>query len=478
MLISFIIYFAVLFLIAVLSRSKYLDTKSSPDLVLGNRSVGFWLTAISAHASDMSDWLFMAFPAMVFTQGLSACWIAIGLIVYMFLNWHFIAPKIRVETEKYNSNTLSSYFDKRFNDTYGMIRLLSSVILLTFFSIYIAAGLKGVGFLFEAAFNFDYTLGILFSILIVIAYTSIGGFVTVAWTDFFQGLFLLAMIIIVPVLAISKVGGLAVVKAAVLSKENSLGVSLSFLPDYSFKTIIKSLMLSLGWGLGYLGMPHILIKFMGIKDVRDLRKSKYIGMTWQILSLSAATAVGLVGIAFFESGFVESGLVNKELVFIHMVIKMFSPFYAGFILCAILAAIISTIDSQVLVLASTITEDFYKNIFNRNASDKDVRLVYRLGIIATCMVSVLISVYSKQTIYSLVWYAWTGIGCSFGPLVVLSLYSKSINRYGAFVGLLTGAMIAIVWPYMFGYEVPAMIPGFFFNLVVIWVISRLTMRYA
>ncbi|MCK4265105.1 sodium/proline symporter [Candidatus Babeliales bacterium] len=473
MLFAFLTYFTILFFIALASRFATKIVKKDADwLILGDRSLNFWLTAMSAHASDMSDWLFMGFPALIFVFGFSKFWAAIGLIIYMFLNWHFIAPKIRIETVKYKSSTLASYFENRFADHSGILRLTSAVITLVFFTVYIAAGFRGIGLIFESAFNFNYVLGIFLSVFIVMAYTMIGGFVAIAWTDFFQAMFLLAMIILVPTVAYFHVGGFFAIKTAVFDK----GISLALLPDYSFKSIAGSLLLAFGWGLGYFGMPHILTKFMGIKNPEEIKKSKYLGITWQILSLSAAGFVGVVAVAFFKNKVIE-----PELIFIEMTKSLFNPFVAGIILCAIFAATISTIDSQVLVLASTITEDFYKNLFNKKSSQKNLVWTYRIGIVAVCLIAAFISMNRFYTVHDLVTYAWGGLGSSFSALVLFALYSKKINKYGAISGMLVGCLIGLIWtPFLnfliTSYTILAVIPGFILSLITSWFVSSLTER--
>ncbi len=476
MLLAFIIYFIVVSCIAYIgfkiTTSKISD-EGNTDFILGNRSLNYWLTALSAHASDMSNWLFMAFPAVIFTGGLYYSWIAIGLVVGMFLNWHFIAPKIRVLTEKYGCSTLSSYFEKRFGDRSGVIRIVTGIMSIAFFTIYISAGLKGIGVLLESSFGFPYNLGVFVSIAIVFCYTFLGGFIAVAWTDLFQGMFLLCMIVLVPIYTGFKVGGFSAIYSAAVSK----GVSLSLLPDYSMLTFLSGLLLALSWGLGYFGMPHVLSKFMGIRDVREMHKSKYVGMTWQIITLSAATFVGLVGIAYFKGG-----LADSESVFIEMVTNLFHPFFSGLILCAILAAIVSTIDSQVLVLASVLTEDFYKNIIHSKASTNRLLWVYRGGILVVSIISCFIALSEMQTIMGLVFFAWTGLGCSFGPLLVLSIYSKRVNKYGAIAGVLTGGLTAALWkiylnPILFTFKVPGMVVGFVVSFLSIYLVSYFSSKY-
>ncbi|SRR5581483_5947084 len=464
-LLAVVCYFAVLLMVGFLSYRRHI---SATDFIIGNRSMNYWLTALAAHASDMSSWLFMGYPAVVFTGGLFSSWAAIGLLIFMFLNWQLIAPRIRVATEQYNSLTFSSFFESRLADTSGTIRVFTAIMSLIFYTIYISAGLVGLGLLLETLFNLNYYWGILIGIFIVVPYVFTGGYVTLAWIDLFQGFFLLGVIIFVPFFMLSKVGGFAGISHAVTAKK----LAMTLFPDFSAKTILQIIGATAGWGLGYFGQPHIITKFMGIRNVHEISKSKMIGMTWMLLSLSAATFVGLVGIAFFTKG-----LKDPELVFIDMVKTSFSPFFIGFILCSVLAATINAMSSQVLVLSSSITEDFYKRIFRKTASSRELLLVARAGVVLVSMIAFIIAYAKVSTIYSLVLYAWSGLGSAFGPLLLLSLYWKGINKYGAWAGILSGGIIAGIWPYMnevLGINLPALIPGFVASFALIMLISRLT----
>lgn len=457
--ISFFLYFAILLVIGLVSHKRQ---TSSADFIVGNRSLNFWLTALTAHASDMSSWLFMAFPAALFIGGLPSIWIALGLIVGMFLNWQYVAERLRTETEKYNSFTLSTYFERRFNDTSGIIRTLTALMTLFFMTAYLSSGLYGMGLLFDSLFGINFYIGLLVASLVVVIYTFSGGFITVAWTDFFQGVFLLVAILIVPFLAYQKIGGWPAIETSAAHAD----ISLNLVKDYSFDTFLTILLLAAGWGLGYYGQPHIVTKFMGIKNPKEIFKSKYLGMSWQIITLGAAALTGLIGIAFFREM-----LQDKELVFVEMVKELFNPYLGGFILCGIIAANMSTMDSQLLVSASVLSEDVYKHLLNRNASPKTLLKASRLSVIVVAALSLLLAFTVSTTIMEMVQYAWSGLGSSFGPLVLMSLYSQSTNRNGAILGILTGGILAALWPLLnpllTAYPVPSMIPGFFGSLLAI-----------
>ena len=464
---AIVIYFMMLLTIGYLSYRKSL---SADDFIIGSRSLNYWLTALAAHASDMSSWLFMGYPALIFTTGLFGIWTAIGLIVCMFLNWQLIAPKIRVATEQFNSLTFSSFFESRLGDTSGLIRLFSALILVVFYTIYISAGLTGMGDLLTTLFNINYGVAILIGILIVVPYVFSGGYTTLAWIDLFQGCFLLGVIIFIPLYLLGGVGGFWGIRESLDTHK----LAASLFPNFSPDTILTILATALGWGLGYFGQPHIVTKFMGIRNVSEIHKSKWIGMSWMVLSLAAATLVGAVGVPFFNGT-----LADPEQVFIKMVQVSFHPFIIGFVLCAVLAATINAMSSQVLVLTSSLAEDFYKRMFRPRASSKELLLVSRLGVIFAGTIAFIIAFKKTSTIYGLVQYAWSGIGSSFGPLVLLSLYSNRVSKYGAWAGILGGGFVSAVWPYFnqfLKHPLSPMIPGFSISFVLILMVSHIARR--
>jgi sodium/proline symporter len=467
LLIAFAAYFSILLAIGYFSYKKQ---TSSADFIMGNRSLNFWVIALSAHASDMSSWLFMGFPAAVYLSGLSQTWIAFGLLAGMYFNWQLVSTRLRTMTEHYDSYTLSTFFERRFQDQSGIIRLLTALISVFFLTCYLSAGLIGMGLLFESVFHIDYHLGLTLATCVVVAYTFVGGFITVAWTDLFQALFLLAVIILVPVTAFLNLSnGTESIYAVASAKE----ISLHFMPTLSMESGAAALFLIFGWGLGYFGQPHIVTKFMGIESAGDLKKSKYIGMTWMLIALSAAAAIGVIGIPFFEQG-----LHKPELIFVEMVKILFHPLAAGFILCGVLAASMSTMDSQILVCASVLSEDLYKHVMCKTASEKDLLKISRGAVILVSFLSLGIAFSKHTTVLDMVQYAWSGLGAAFGPLVLMSLYSKQANRYGAMAGICSGGILGAFWtklnPLFTEHAVPAMIPGFFVSLLCIYVVSALT----
>lgn len=462
---AIILYFCLALAVGFFSYRKQ---TSSSEFLMGNRSLGYWLTALAAHASDMSNWLFMGYPATIFLGGLFNVWVAIGLTLCMLLNWQLIAPKMRSLTEKVGALTLSSFFESHLKDQSGRIRLFSAAVCLLFYTIYIAAGLIGLGLLAESLFGISYTLGICIGIAIVVTYVLIGGYVTLAWLDLFQGIFLLGVILIVPLLILPKIGGIAGIQSAMALKN----LSFSLIPSLKGLTLVHIISLALGWGLGYFGQPHIITKFMGIQDVSKISKSKWIGMSWMVLSLSAATFVGFIGVGFFVHG-----ISNPEMIFIEIVKQSFHPFLIGFILCAIIAAIINVMSSQMLVLSSILSEDFYKRFSRSNVSEKKLILISRLGIIAIALLALGVASTRPSSIFALVEYAWAGLGAAFGPMLLYMLYSKRANKYGAWVGMLSGGTVAALWPLMnphLPFAVSPLLPAFLVSLGLNWTVCRLT----
>jgi sodium/proline symporter len=457
---AFVTYFSILLTIGYLAYRK---SKKTADYTLGNRSLSFWVTALAAHASDMSGWLFMGFPAAIYTRGLVEGWTAVGLTFFMFLNWRLVAPKLRVATAHLHCTTLSTFFEKRFNDTSGLLRIISALFCLLFFMFYISAGLVALGLLFESIFNINYLIGIMIGIITVF-YTLLGGYLSISWIDFFQGLFLLVTIVIVPIVAFGHIDGFSSIVAAAQIKK----VSLNFFPHVSWTSIQEIIFTAAGWGLGYFGQPHILTKFMGINDVNKMRNAQWVGIGWQIITLTAAVFVGLIGLAFFKEG-----LADNQLIFVAMVKTLFPSFVAGFILCAIIAAAINVMSAQVLVSASTIAEDFYKKSLTAHApyTTKKIARISRYSVVVLCLLAGIVAFFShSKTIYGLVLYAWTGLGCSFGPLLLVALHTKLMNKYAALAGILVGGTTAGLWP-LINQTIPAMIVGFFASFIAMFFVN-------
>ena len=461
------LYLFILLFIGILSIKR---RQSASDFLIGGRSMNYLLTAMAAHASDMSSWLFMGFPAIIFASGLFNVWLAVGLSLFMLLNWIIVAPRLRRMTEQYNSMTLSSFYESHYHDTSGMIRIVTALISMIFYTIYISAGMVGLGLLVEFLFGFEYHTAILIGLLVVIPYLFLGGYRTLAWIDLFQGLFLLIVIVAIPLLLLPSVGGWTAIQSAAKAKD----ISLSLLPNLKPKTLSHIFFALCGWGIGYFGQPHIVTKFMGIRHVSEIKKSMAVGMSWQIIALGGATLVGLISIPLFNEG-----IQDPQLLFVSMTKGLFHPVLAAFILCAILGATISTMDAQILVLATILTEDFYKRLIRRAATSRELLTMSRLFVFAVSLLSFFIAYFKISSIYSLVFFAWSGLGSAFGPLLIFSLYSKKVNQWGAWGGMIVGGGVALFWPLMnqlLHTEIPTLIPGFLLSSLAILLLSKLKKR--
>jgi len=461
---AFVAYFAFFLGLSIFFYQK---TTSTHLFFLGNRSLNYWVTALTTQASDMSDWLFMAYPGLIYGLGLFNLWVALGLILFMFLNWHFIAPRLRTATEKHEAITLATFFERHFKDSSGYIRLLSVFFTCYFIIYYIGAELVGLGRLFETTFGIEYTVGISISIALVVINILIGGFTAAAWADAIRGLFLASMICIVPVVALYHTG---------TSYIPSEGLSLhSFInglfPDLSLNTCVQILLLSMGWGLGYFGSPHILRNFMSIKDVSQMSKAKYVGVSWMSLVLGAATCVGLVGTIYFTAP-----LTNRELVYIEMVKDLFHPLLAGFILCAVLAATMSVMTAQIFATTSILTEDLFKRLIGNAITPQGYLILIRCCIITLPLGAYVVSYQSTQAVNDLIAYAWSGLGLSFAPTVIGSLYLPIIHRYGVVAAIFAGGVLGMIWPAL-GLSFMPLLPGFILCFSLLIIISIMARTY-
>ncbi|WP_082196983.1 sodium/proline symporter PutP [Bacillus sp. FJAT-27916] len=466
-LISSVVLYMVLML--GIGYFAFRRTSNLTDYMLGGRNLGPAVTALSAGASDMSGWLLMGLPGAMYVSGLSASWIAIGLTIGAWANWLYVAPRLRVYTQLANDSiTIPGYLENRFSDTSKMLRLISGLVIMIFFTFYVSSGMVSGGVLFQSTFGLSYHTGLIIVSLVVIAYTLFGGFLAVSWTDFVQGLIMFIALILVPIVTLIEVGGMGETIETVESINPAL-------MDIFKGTTMLGLLSSVAWGLGYFGQPHIIVRFMAIQSVKEIKKARRIGMGWMIFSIIGAMLTGLIGIAYFAKN--GPKLSNPETVFIMLGEILFHPIITGFLISAILAAIMSTISSQLLVTSSSLTEDIYKTFVRRSATDQELVFFGRLSVLLVAVVALFLSWEKNATILNLVGYAWAGFGSSFGPLILLSLFWKRMTKWGALAGILGGAITVIAWS-SFGlsdtlYE---MIPGFGVSLLAIVVVSLLTAK--
>ncbi|WP_261134346.1 sodium/proline symporter PutP [Bacillus sp. Marseille-Q3570] len=478
-LITFIIYLVVMLAIGVIS---YRLTSNLSDYVLGGRSLTPGVAALSAGASDMSGWLLLGLPGAVYAGGMSAAWIGIGLSIGAYLNWQFVAKRLRQYTEVSNDSiTIPDYFENRFRDNSKVLRVISAIVILFFFTVYTASGLVGGAKLFQSSFDMSYTMALWIGAAVIISYTFLGGFLAVSWTDFIQGILMFLALIIVPIVAIQEVGGwnetinqVGAVDPGFVDIMAGMGGIAGFLAIIS----------NLAWGLGYFGQPHILTRFMAVRSSRDIPKARMIGMGWMVISMFGALLTGLAGIAYFADNPLEGAA--SETVFILFTQVLFNPWVSGILLAAILAAIMSTVDSQLLVSSSALAEDFYKAILRKNASEKELVWIGRFAVLGIALIALLIASDSNSKVLDLVSYAWAGFGAAFGPVVILSLFWKRMTRNGALTGIIVGAVTVVAWKLLstppegaeqteavIPFALYEIVPGFILATVAIIIVSMM-----
>ncbi len=464
--ITFVIY--ILAMIGI-GFAAWRYTRDLSDYILGGRSLGSFVTAMSAGASDMSGWLLLGLPGAVYASGVSESWIAIGLIIGAWFNWQFVAGRLRVYTEiTRNALTLPDYFTHRFEDKTKILRVIAALVILVFFTIYCASGMVAGARLFEQTFGLSYDTALWAGAAATILYVFVGGFLAVSWTDTVQASLMIFALLLTPVMVIMHAGGFADAVQAI----NTLDVKYS---DMFHGTTTIGIISLMAWGLGYMGQPHILARFMAISSVDAMPNARRIGMTWMILCLGGAVAVGYFGIAYFAANPQQGATVqaNHETVFITLSQVLFNPWIAGVLLSAILAAVMSTLSCQLLVSSSALTEDFYKVFFRPDASQKELVWVGRLMVLLVAVIAIVIARDPASKVLGLVGYAWAGFGAAFGPVVILSLLWPRMTRNGALAGMLVGALTVIIWRNGAWFGLYEMVPGFLLSGVAIVLFSLL-----
>lgn len=449
-LISLGLYFALMLAIGVYAWRK--STSDIDGYMLGGRSLGPAVTALSAGASDMSGWLMLGLPGAMFVSGFSAGWIAVGLTIGALVNWIVVAPRLRTRTvEVGDALTIPDYLGKRWADG-DVLRLVSSTVIILFFTVYTAAGMVSGGKLFDSAFGQSYELGLLLTAGVVVIYTMFGGFLAVSLTDFVQGCIMFVAMIVVPAVAILDIGGLGAAAAAIRSVDPAR-------LDWFAGATILSIVSTLAWGLGYFGQPHIIVRFMAIRDVKEMPIARNICMGWMIVALIGALGVGMSGLAYAT----VHGIVveDEETIFIILSRLLFHPLVTGFLYAAILAAIMSTISSQLLVSSSSITEDYYRRFLRRPASQKELVTVGRLSVLGVAAIGLALAWNPDASVLALVSNAWAGFGAAFGPVIILSLTWERMTRNGALAGMVAGTAVVILWIRMgWSGALYEIVPGF------------------
>ena len=467
----YIIAAFILYLLAMMGIGvyHYRRTHNMADYILGNRRLGAWVTSMSAEASDMSGWMLMGLPGYAYVAGLNAGWIALGLALGTLANWKFIATRLRRYTELANNSlTLPDFFRNRYHDNSNLLRIIPAIFILIFFIIYTSSGFVASGKLFETIFGLSYTYSLLLGAFVVVFYTFVGGFLAVCWTDFIQGVMMFFAILIVPTAGAIALGGITP------TLDGLYAMAPSFFdpfvkPDGSTLSFTEFISL-MGWGLGYFGQPHILVRFMAINSSRELGQATRIAMTWVAISLSAAVLVGMVGRAYLTEPLFGTA---TETVFLVMTDSIFNPFVAGLILSAVLAAIMSTASAQLLVAASAFAQDFYRSLLHKNASQSELVWVSRLSVLLIAALSLTLAMNPESLILDMVAYAWAGFGAAFGPALLASLFWRRATRNGILAGIITGGVTVLVWKQFALFGLYEIIPGFIFALCAIYIVSRL-----
>jgi len=465
-LFTFAVYINVMLLIGFVA---YRSTHSLRDYILGGRRLGSVVTALSAGASDMSGWLLLGLPGVIYLSGLSAVWVAVGLLIGALFNWTVVAGRLRAHTQ-HNGDalTLPDYFARRFDDRSGVLRVSSALVILVFFTVYCASGIVAGARLFEGVFGMPYSVAVWAGATATITYTFVGGFLAVSWSDTLQATLMLFALILAPVMLVVSTGGL---DSAVHAIELADPRHLDLWRDCTVVGVISLL----GWGLGYMGQPHILARFMAARSVRSLRPASWLGMAWMALCLGGAVACGFFAIGYFALSPVLAAEVaaRPEGLFLEVVNLLFNPWVAGVMLAAVLAAVMSTLNCQLLVCCSALTEDIYRPWLGRQATPRELLWVARTMVVLVALAAILIALSPDSRVLSLVSYAWAGFGAAFGPVVLFSITWRGMTRNGALAGMLAGTVTVVAWDWADWFGLYELVPGFAFASLAILLVSRM-----
>lgn len=463
-IVAFVIYLVLMMSIGLY---YYRKTKNMDDYIIGSRKLGAWVTALSAEASDMSGWMMMGVPGAAYVSGLCSGWIAVGLGLGTWANWHFVAARLRKYTELANNSlTLPDFLMNRYNDHSNLLRIVPAIFIIIFFIIYTSSGFVSSGKLFSTLFGMDYSLAVLMGAVVVVFYTLTGGFMAVCWTDFIQGVMMFLAICVVPTVAMFAMGGIPETLTAIEASNPTFFLPLTN-PDNSTMDFIAFISL-MAWGLGYFGQPHILVRFMAISSSSELKRSKYIAIIWYCIAMAAAVMVGMVAKVYLTTPLTGPDVEKALLVMTH---QLFSPFVGGLIMSAVLAAIMSTASAQLLVAASAFAQDFYRAVFNKDASQENLVWVSRTAVLVISAMAISLAMNPNSFILDMVAYAWAGFGAAFGPAVLMSLFWRRATRNGVLAGVVVGGVTVLVWKQLALFGLYEIVPGFIFSLIAIYVVS-------
>ena len=468
--ITFFIYLAMMLAIGLWAYRK---TANLSDYLLGGRNLGPLPSALSAGASDMSGWLLLGLPGFAYAAGLESVWIALGLLAGTWLNWLIVARRLRIYSKSAgDSLTIPEFLENRFEEKTHILRVISAAFILIFFLFYTSSGLVAGGKLFETTFGLDYQLAVIVGAVAVVSYTLFGGFLAVSWTDVVQGLLMVAALMIVPVVALSvDDGGWSAASASIENKNPELLNIWTSIDGQPLGAI--AIISLLGWGLGYFGQPHILARFKAIRSAEDIPVARRTAVSWTVLALLGSLGCGLVSIAFFEIP-----LSDPETAFMLLINALFHPVIAGVLLAAILAAVMSTADSQLLVSSSALADDFYKALFRQQASQKELVNVGRVAVACIAVAATFIALNPDSKVLDMVSYAWAGFGAAFGPTLILALYWKRMNWQGALAGVIVGGCTVVIWKQLSGgiFDLYEIIPGFVLAGLGVILVSLVTTK--
>lgn len=482
-LIAIIVYIGIVVWIGVAFSKK---NKNTEDFYLGGRQLGPLVTAMSAEASDMSSYLLMGLPGLAFASGLADVgWTVIGLAIGTYVNWLIVAKRLRIYTQACNATTIPSFFSKRYRDDKKWLSVMAAVVIVIFFVPYTASGFSACGKLFNSLFGIDYFTAMIISAVIIVGYTALGGFLAASTSDFIQSIVMTIAIFVVIIFGITSVGGIG----KVMDNASSMSGYLSFTNTYNAETGTSSpytaltILSTLAWGLGYFGMPHILLRFMAIKNPEKVKLSRRIASIWVVISMSVAVCIGIVGNAMVKHNVIGS-LDDSERIIIQIasVISkhgILAALVAGVILAGILAATMSTADSQLLAASSSVSQDIVKEVFVKNLSERVSMLIARGTLLAISIVAVIIASDPKSSVFNIVSFAWAGFGAAFGPLVLTALFWKRSNKWGALAGMLSGGIMVFVWKFYISplggiWNIYELLPAFVVSSICIVVVSLLT----
>lgn len=468
---AFVIYLGIMIFVGLKNASK---NNSSADFFLGGRKVGPWVTALSAEASDSSAWLLMGLPGLCYLGGIQeSIWTAVGLIVGTYLSWLFVAKPLRKCSITFgDSITIPEFLSNRFKDKSHLLSIVSVIFIVLFFTIYTASGFVACAKLFNSVFGLNYHAGLAIGLVVILCYTITGGYTAVCTTDFLQGSLIFIAFIISTLIAVFSIGGIGDTANVFKNFQELAGTELKAFDGMGIAS-------ALAWGLGYFGMPHIIVRFMGIRSNSEVGKARRIGIIWMVISYIGAILIGTLGTVYLKKFGITLDSVSAETVFSETMKNMYPSFIAGIFLCAILAASMSTADSQLLAASSAVSQDIFKGLIKKNAEEKEVMIISRFTVFLIALIALLLSLNPNSSIFNLVSFAWSGFGGTFGPLILLSLYWKRTTAPGAIAGLICGGITDVVWHYIpasvakiFGlYEI---LPAFIVCLVVTVIVSLLT----